>query len=262
VHGHRRYAVVRDRQDALRVLGGDAPGRLISGDHARDGRPVALLVSETASWQSVQRWTTLGLKPDLTLTPDSTDAQLQAALDTPGRLFLEIGDSQLLARLREQPQWTPDHVSVTATDPLAALGELWLAGLPVDWAQAHAEQPRRVPLPGYPFQRQPYLLEAGPTAQPSAPTADAAPTANTGLDTEQTVSKLFSQMLGMPNVDPEESFFDLGGDSLVAHELLGQLEQLLPVDLEIRTMYLAPSVRELTAQIEERMRDASAVPRG
>jgi phthiocerol/phenolphthiocerol synthesis type-I polyketide synthase E len=265
LHGYRRYAVVRDTQDALRVLGGNEPGRLISGDHARDGRAVALLVSETASWQAVQRWTALGLKPDLTLTPDSSDAQLQAALDTPGRVFLEIGDSRLPARLREQPQWTPDHVAITVTDPLAALGELWLAGLPVDWAQAHAEQPRRVTLPSYPFQRQRYLLEAGPTAQPSAPaapTADAEPAADAVVDTEQTVSRLFGQMLGLPSVDPDESFFDLGGDSLVAHELLGQLEQLLPVEMEIRAMYLAPSVRELTALIEEQMRDVPAAPRG
>ncbi|GAA1970830.1 type I polyketide synthase [Kitasatospora viridis] len=268
LHGHRRYAVVRDRQDALRVLGGQAPERLITGDRARDGRAVALLVSETASWQSVQRWKAFGLTPDLTLTPDSSDAELQAALDTPGRLFLEIGDSPLLARLREQPQWTPDHIAVTATDPLAVLGELWLAGLPIDWAGAHAEQPRRVPLPGYPFQRQRYLLEAGPTGQPSAPTASAADGGETAdaadaeVDVERAVAALFGQMLGLPNVDLDESFFDLGGDSLVANELLGQLEQLLPVELEIREMYLAPSVRELTALIEEQMRDGSAVSRG
>ncbi|MGW2415552.1 beta-ketoacyl synthase N-terminal-like domain-containing protein [Streptomyces tubercidicus] len=264
LHGHRRYAVVRDRQDALRVLSGDAPERLVTGDHARDGRAVALLVPETDAAQAVQHWTALGLKPDLTLTPDSSDAQIRAALDTPGRLFLEIGDSQLSARLREHPQWTPDHIAITVTDPLAALGELWLAGLPINWAAAHAEQPRRVPLPSYPFQRQRYLLEAGPTAQPTAPTADAEPDTelDTKLDTEQTVSKLFTQMLGLSDVDPQDNFFDLGGDSLVATELVGQLEQLLPVQLEVRSMYLAPSVRELTALLEEQMRDDPAVRRG
>lgn len=255
LHGYRRYAVVRDRQDALRVLSGDAPDRLVAGDHARDGRAVALLVPETADVEVVRRWKALGLNPDLTLNPDCGDAEIRSALDTPGRLFLEIGGSRLSARLREHPQWTREHIAVTVTDPLAALGELWLAGLPINWAAAHTGQVRRVPLPGYPFQRQRYLVEAGPAAQPPSSTPDA------GLDTEQTVSMLFTEMLGLPDVDPDDSFFDLGGDSLVATDLVARLGQLLPVELEERSMYLAPSVRELTALIEERMRD-SAVRHG
>jgi acyl carrier protein len=122
-----------------------------------------------------------------------------------------------------------------------------------------------VPLPGYPFQRLRYLLEAGPTAapRPPAPTPDAQLDAglDAGLDTEQTVSMLFTEMLGLPDVDPQDNFFDLGGDSLVANLLVAKLEQLLPVELEVRSMYRAPSVRELAALIEERMRD-SAVRHG
>jgi acyl transferase domain-containing protein len=37
----------------------------------------------------------------------------------------------------------------------AALAELWVSGVPVDWAAYHGrEHRRRVPLPTYPFQRQ------------------------------------------------------------------------------------------------------------
>ncbi|MFI5930583.1 beta-ketoacyl synthase N-terminal-like domain-containing protein [Actinoplanes sp. NPDC051494] len=254
LHGHRRYAVVRDRPDALRVLAGGAPQRLVTGDRARDGRAVALLVPKGAEEEHVRRWTDLGLHPDLTLDPDSSDAEIRSALDTPGRVFLETGDTGLSARLRKHPQWTGDHIAVTVTDPLAALGELWLAGLPIHWAAAHEQPGRRVPLPAYPFQRQPYLLEAGPPAAPGAVPASA-PAA--GRDTQQTVSLLFTEMLGLPDVDPGDSFFDLGGDSLVADELMARLGQLLPVELEVRSMYEAPSVRELTALVEERLRDSS-----
>ncbi|KDN75929.1 beta-ketoacyl synthase N-terminal-like domain-containing protein [Streptomyces olindensis] len=267
-HRYRRYAVVHDLQDAVRVLRGEEPGRLVSGDHARDGRAVALLAPETGAAEAEQYARKLGLKTDLVLTPDSSDAQLEAALGTPGRLFLDAGAAPLAARLREHPRWTADHVAVTASGARDALGELWLAGLPVDWAETHAGQPRRVPLPGYPFQRQRYLLEAGPTAPATpAPVAVAGAGATTGTDdaepdTEQTVSRLFKQMLGVPDVDPQANFFDLGGDSLVANELLGQLEQLLPVRLEARDMYVAPTVRELTALIEKQLSDGEAVPRG
>ncbi|WP_327063769.1 phosphopantetheine-binding protein [Kitasatospora purpeofusca] len=252
-HGYRRFAVVRDREDALRVLGGGAPERLVDGDHARDGRAVALVLPQAADAEVVRHWQALGLDPDLTLRPDCDEAAIGAALDTPGRVFLELGAPGTAARLREHPRWTPEHIVVTVTDPLAALGELWLAGLPIDWAAAatqpaHPQPARRVPLPGYPFQRQPYLLEAGPAVQPSSSAPGAGP------NTERTVSMLFTEMLGLPEVDPEESFFDLGGDSLVANELVGRLEQLLPVRLEVRAMYDAPSVREFTALVEEQLR--------
>ncbi|WUL71871.1 phosphopantetheine-binding protein [Amycolatopsis sp. NBC_00345] len=255
-HGYRRYAVVRDRRDALRVLSGDAPERLVGGDHARDGRAVALLVPEPADVEAARRWEALGLKPDLTLNPDCSDAEIRSALDTPGRVFLELGGARLSARLREHPQWTREHIAITVTDPLTALGELWLAGLPIDWAAAHPGPVRRVSLPGYPFQRERYLVEAG-TAAPPPPSS----TPDAGMDTEQTVSMLFTEMLGLPDVGPEDNFFDLGGDSLVATLLVARIEQLLPVELEVRSMYVAPSVRELAALIEKRMPDP-AVPRG
>ncbi|MFF7586076.1 beta-ketoacyl synthase N-terminal-like domain-containing protein [Kitasatospora purpeofusca] len=251
LHGYRRFAVVRDRQDALRVLGGGAPERLVGGDHARDGRAVALLVPRTADAELVRHWQALGPVPDLTLGPDSDGAAIGSALDAPGRVFLDLGDPGTAARLREHPRWTPEHIVVPVADPLAALGELWLAGLPIDWAAARTEPARRVPLPGYPFQRQPYLLEAGPAGQPSASAPEAGP------NTERTVSMLFTEMLGLPEVDPEDSFFDLGGDSLVANELVGRIEQLLPVRLEVRAMYDAPSVREFTALVEEQLRGAA-----
>ncbi|MEV6907954.1 beta-ketoacyl synthase N-terminal-like domain-containing protein [Amycolatopsis sp. NPDC051071] len=167
-HGNRRYVVVRDRAEAVRVLTGDQPG-----EHGGSG-------------------------------------------------------------------------------PLAALGERWLAGEPVDWSQVHNGAPRRVPLPGYPFQRKPYLLEARAAREPVAPMPIA------GLGIEDTVSLLFTELLGISDIDSQESFFDLGGDSLVATRLLTRVGQLLPVELELRSMYLAPSIRELTTLIKARLREGAA----
>lgn len=263
-HRYRCYAVVHDREDAVRVLRGAEPGRLVFGDHVRDGRAVALLAPEAGTAEAEQYARTLGLKTDLVLTPDSSDALLEAALDTPGRLFLDAGAAPLAAWLQGHPRWTADHVTVTASGAPDAVGEMWLAGLPVDWAAMHAGQPHRVPLPGYPFQRQRYLLEAGPTAPATPATVGGTRTGTheAELDTEQTVSRLFTQMLGVPDVEPLANFFDLGGDSLVANELLGQLEQLLPVQLETRAIYDAPTVRELSALIEKWIGDGEAVSRG
>ena len=68
---------------------------------------------------------------------------------------------------------------------LEAAGRLWLAGVPIDWAGVHGGvQPRRVPLPTYPFERQRHAIDppqAAPlaSATPAAPVAQPAPGAPT-----------------------------------------------------------------------------------
>src|SRR5207247_4720658 len=53
---------------------------------------------------------------------------------------------------------------------LAALGQLWLAGVAMDWAEFYRdERRRRVPLPTYPFERQRYWVE--PQQQAAQPAA-------------------------------------------------------------------------------------------
>jgi acyl transferase domain-containing protein len=43
---------------------------------------------------------------------------------------------------------------------LNTLGQLWLAGIEIDWSKFYAGQQRyRVPLPTYPFERQRYWIE-------------------------------------------------------------------------------------------------------
>lgn len=56
---------------------------------------------------------------------------------------------------------------------LDAAGRLWLAGVPLDWAGLHGGvQPRRVPLPTYPFERKRHAVDpAAPKATTASPAA-------------------------------------------------------------------------------------------
>jgi acyl transferase domain-containing protein/acyl carrier protein len=57
---------------------------------------------------------------------------------------------------------------------LNTLGRLWLAGVGLDWREFHADEQRaRVPLPGYPFERQRYWID--PLARTAPATSDAPP---------------------------------------------------------------------------------------
>jgi acyl transferase domain-containing protein len=103
-------------------------------------------------------------------------------LRDPKRILLEIGPGQTLATFaRQHPDKTPAHVvQASLRHPrdqqsdvaflLNTLGQLWLAGLRLDWSGMYAhERRRRVPLPGYPFERQRYWVDPPkPTDTPSS----------------------------------------------------------------------------------------------
>ncbi|MBV9790645.1 MAG: amino acid adenylation domain-containing protein [Chloroflexi bacterium] len=113
----------------------------------------------------------------------------------PGRILIEVGPGQSLSSMaRQQPKQrkTDQRLALptlrTSNDPtsdraitLTAIGKLWLAGVPVDWAALHADERRqRVSLPTYPFERQRYWIDP-PRLEPAATGASAAqPSHSTG----------------------------------------------------------------------------------
>ncbi|WP_256443928.1 type I polyketide synthase [Myxococcus landrumensis] len=99
---------------------------------------------------------------------------LHALLSDPKRVLLEAGPGQVLSRLaRRHPASSPSRpvlgsmpmpqdTVAEGTPPLAytTLGNLWLAGVNVDWRSFHGDERRqRLPLPTYPFERQRFWVE-------------------------------------------------------------------------------------------------------
>ncbi len=76
--------------------------------------------------------------------------------------LLEIGPGRMLrssAPLLPSVRPAQPQQSEVA-DLLQTCGQLWLSGVPIDWAGFHAHERRlRVPLPTYPFERQRYWIE-------------------------------------------------------------------------------------------------------
>jgi amino acid adenylation domain-containing protein/non-ribosomal peptide synthase protein (TIGR01720 family) len=101
----------------------------------------------------------------------------------PRRAVIEVGPGRTLTTLASRHKSrAADHVvaaslpgvrdeSTTAGESmLAALGALWRAGLRPDWAGVHAGETRhKVILPGYPFERRRYWIDARrPEGEPQA----------------------------------------------------------------------------------------------
>jgi len=95
---------------------------------------------------------------------------VQLLLHEPERLLLEVGTGNTLSTFAKLASvanqvvlTTLPHAQNRQSDSeylLSTIGQLWLAGIEVDWAGFYQHEQRyRVPLPTYPFERQRYWIE-------------------------------------------------------------------------------------------------------
>jgi acetoacetyl-CoA synthetase len=84
--------------------------------------------------------------------------------------------------------------------------------------------------------------------------ADSAPAG----DPHETLIRIFERVLGRTSVKPEDDFFDLGGDSILAIELMAEIEKAFGQDLPMTTVYDAPTVTALAQVIAEQTRPVAS----
>jgi phthiocerol/phenolphthiocerol synthesis type-I polyketide synthase E len=205
------------------------------------------------------------------------------------RQLLEVGPGHTLSRLvRRHPDVTSRRVvlaSLPAQDDslteaafmLTTLGQLWLAGVSVDWPGLHARERRhRLPLPTYPFERRRYWIEegvshhhtvtqrqggvetgeaAGPTTAPvpvsppsqhdQRPATLRTPFVAPTTELERSVARIWQEILGIAPVGVEDNFFDLGGDSLIATQAMAQLKRELGMEIPVVSLYEGVTIRYL-----------------
>ena len=68
---------------------------------------------------------------------------------------------------------------------------------------------------------------------------------------EHLLCRLFAEVLGLPDVGPDDGFFDLGGDSLRAVRLVAELTKATEgVQVRVMDVFQHPTVRELAAFVD------------
>ena len=77
---------------------------------------------------------------------------------------------------------------------------------------------------------------------------------------EETMAGIFAQVLGLDRVGVDDSFFDLGGDSLLAMRVIATINKTLGAQLAVRTILDAPSVRSLSQELSNHGSAAELVP--
>ncbi|HEY9669184.1 MAG TPA: amino acid adenylation domain-containing protein, partial [Coleofasciculaceae cyanobacterium] len=67
---------------------------------------------------------------------------------------------------------------------------------------------------------------------------------------EEKLADIWTNVLGLEHVGIHNSFFDLGGHSLVAMQVMSRLRQAFGVELPLRSLFETPTVAELAEQID------------
>ncbi|HEX6370148.1 MAG TPA: amino acid adenylation domain-containing protein [Longimicrobium sp.] len=87
--------------------------------------------------------------------------------------------------------------------------------------------------------------KALPDPGPAAATAGEAP----ATETERALAAVWAELLGRP-VSRADGFFDLGGHSLLAMQLLARIRRTFEIDVPIRAVFEASSLREMAARVD------------
>jgi thioesterase domain-containing protein/acyl carrier protein len=92
--------------------------------------------------------------------------------------------------------------------------------------------------------------KALPDPEPARPAMPAEATAPR-TDTEARLVRIWTQVLHLDQVGIHDNFFDLGGSSLMAAQLVNHLREALGVDLPLRRLFEGPTVAELAAGLDQ-----------
>lgn len=143
-------------------------------------------------------------------------------------------------------------------DIVAALAAVWQAGVDVRFSPLFADGGfTRVPLPGYRFKTQRYWdpqyqapATRAPGADPGAPdTRDVLGTSTADDAIAAQVMAAWQEALGEAPYSDDADFYDSGGDSLSAIEIVILIEARLGVRLEPEAIFTDPTPNKLAARI-------------
>ncbi|MGC4896676.1 SDR family NAD(P)-dependent oxidoreductase [Micromonospora sp. DT31] len=96
------------------------------------------------------------------------------------------------------------------------------------------------------------------TDTPAAPVATGGGSAAPSTELEKTIAQVWRDGLGVTDVGVDDDFFALGGNSLVAVQLIASMRKATGVRLPMRSLFETPTVGGLAARIEELRAEAPA----
>jgi phthiocerol/phenolphthiocerol synthesis type-I polyketide synthase D len=253
-------------------------GRFLNRTTLREPQ-IPLLANLTGTWMSADEAVDRATWVRQIRATVRFSEELDVLLAEPRRVLVEVGPGgALTASAMRHPKWSDGHRAVrlmrhqaqNRSDRdafLLGLGQLWSAGIDVDWTPlSDGHRPRPVSLPGYPFERQRHWVDPKPSAEPAEGTSAikgvVAPSSNGDgghpdaakhgqVPMEAALQRIWAQCLGVASIDRSANFFELGGDSLIAIGV-AMTAANEGLDLTPQDLYEYPSVAALAGALTAR----------
>jgi thioester reductase-like protein len=181
-------------------------------------------------------------------------------------LFVEVGPGRTLSSLvRQQVQKDSSQVIVNTvrhfrenTDDdkflLQTIGKLYIQNVKIDWPNYFSNENRhRIPLPPYPFDRKYYSVSKRNPGndRTSFPPMEHAEDLKRNLpvrdEKEQKIREAFRAVTGVNQIHDHDDFFELGGNSLTAVNVVARLQK--EFDISINDLFEHPRVDDLAHNI-------------
>ncbi len=77
---------------------------------------------------------------------------------------------------------------------------------------------------------------------------------------EQAVAAIWRNVLRVPELGPESSFHELGGDSMLMMNILARIRSELGVELDEKLLLFAPTLREFSMAVAAAARQTAEAP--
>ncbi|BAY10599.1 type I polyketide synthase [Calothrix sp. NIES-2098] len=184
---------------------------------------------------------------------------VQTLWEQPERVLLEVGPRATTATLaRQQAKDIKQQIAIPSLADnaenaaewnalLKAVGQLWLAGVTIDWSNFYQDETRqRIPLPTYPFERQRFWIDPLPhpsrakTTQPPDPQSLEKPA--TMSSPKQKLIPLLKEVLEetsgleIAGFDDSTTFLEMGLDSLSLTQVGLALKKKFKVKVTLRQL--------------------------
>jgi acyl transferase domain-containing protein/glutamate-1-semialdehyde aminotransferase len=185
---------------------------------------------------------------------------VQTLWQQPERLLLEVGPRITTTTLaRQQAKDIKQQIAIPSlgdnaeneaewTALLKAVGQLWLAGVSIDWSNFYQRETRqRIPLPTYPFERQRFWIDPPPhpnrAATPKLPNSQLLEKTQTMTTSPQQkliplLKEIIEETSGLEiaSVDDSTTFLEMGLDSLSLTQVGLALKKKFKVKVTLRQL--------------------------
>ncbi|MGC1879144.1 MAG: beta-ketoacyl synthase N-terminal-like domain-containing protein [Rhabdochlamydiaceae bacterium] len=147
---------------------------------------------------------------------------------------------------------------------LSEIGASWTFGKAIDWTilWSHLEperKPSRIPLPTYPFEKKRYWIDPPVETKASQSKLQVFHKESSLSSVEMTLLAIWKQFLGIETINLHDNFFVLGGDSLLAIQVISQIQVELGTSLRLQMIYQFPTISQLAIAISQQAMETSCL---